>query len=77
LAVALAHPRGAFAAGSAGPLGTDPSTLPGDELRAGLYREQFEALVAGGVDALMLETFDRVKELVFAVRIAAGSGQFR
>src|SRR5690349_15275974 len=57
LAVALAHPRGAFVAGSAGPLGIDPSALPGDESRAGLYREQFEALLAGGVDVLMLETF--------------------
>jgi methionine synthase I (cobalamin-dependent)/5,10-methylenetetrahydrofolate reductase len=74
LAVALAHPRGAFAAGSAGPLGADPSTLPGDELRARLYREQFEALLAGGVDALILETFNRVNELVFAVRIARGLG---
>ncbi|MDB6109347.1 MAG: yitJ, partial [Pedosphaera sp.] len=74
LAVALAHPRGVFVAGSAGPLGTDPSALPGDELRGRLYREQFEALLAGGVDVLMLETFNRVSELVFAVRIAKGLG---
>ncbi|MDB6125505.1 MAG: homocysteine methyltransferase [Pedosphaera sp.] len=73
LAVQLAHPRGAFVAGSVGPLGADLSGVP-DKLKENYYREQFEALLAGGVDALFLETFNRVSELVFAVRIAKSVG---
>lgn len=69
LAVSLAHPRGAFVAGSVGPLVADPANVS-DLIKELAYREQVEALVAGGVDAIFLETFNRLDELVFALRIA-------
>jgi methionine synthase / methylenetetrahydrofolate reductase(NADPH) len=39
--------------------------------RAGAIREQIEALVEGGVDALILETFGYLEELAEAVAVAA------
>ena len=42
LAVELARPRGAFVAGSVGPLASDPSVTLTDETRRQLYREQCE-----------------------------------
>src|SRR5579862_666707 len=71
--------EGRFVAGSMGPTGMLPSSSdPGlsaitfEELRA-LYREQTEALVAGGVDLLLLETAQDMLELkasLFGVRDA-------
>src|SRR5262249_56059687 len=55
----------AFVAGAIGPLGIriepyGPTSI--DEARA-IFREQAEALVEGGVDLLVLETFSDVAEI--------------
>jgi methionine synthase I (cobalamin-dependent)/5,10-methylenetetrahydrofolate reductase len=68
----------AFVAGAMGPLGIrieplGPTSLA--EARA-MFREQAEALIAAGVDLIVLETFSNLSELheaVLAVREAAGS----
>jgi homocysteine S-methyltransferase len=74
LAVQVARPRGAFVAGSVGPLTANPSILLGSDRREQLYRAQCEALLAGGVDALFLETFPRLEDLLVAVRAARSLG---
>ena len=69
----------AFVAGTIGPLGIHlepfgPTSF--SEARA-VFREQAEALIAAGVDLLILETFtdlSEVREAVFAAREAAGDG---
>ena len=68
---------GAFVAGAMGPLGVrieplGPTSFA--EARA-FFREQIEALVEGGADLLILETFgnlDELREAVFAAREVAG-----
>ena len=68
---------GAFVAGSIGPLGVHIEPLGPTsfaEARA-IFREQADALVAAGIDLLVLETFTDLHELreaVFAAREAAG-----
>jgi homocysteine S-methyltransferase len=67
----------AFVAGSVGPLGVRIEPLgPTSFAEArSAFREQFEALLAGGVDLLVLETFadlDEMREALFAAREAAG-----
>ncbi len=74
LAVELAHRSHAFVAGSVGPLTSDPSVTLTDERALELYREPCEALLAGGVDGLFLETFPRLSDLVLAVRAARSLG---
>ncbi len=74
LAVAAAKPRGAFVAGSVGPLTSDPSVTLDEPTRAEFYREQCAALVEGRVDALLLETFPRLDDLVVAVKAARDAG---
>src|SRR5436305_9363137 len=62
----------AWVAGSVGPLGVRIEPLGKtsfDEARAA-FREQIEALVEGGVDLLMLETFGYVEELHQAILAA-------
>ncbi len=67
----------AFVAGSMGPLGVRLAPLGQvtlEEARA-MFREQAEALVAAGVDLLILETFSclaELREAVAAARAAAG-----
>ncbi len=69
----------AYVAGSVGPLGTHiepmgPTSFA--EARA-IFLQQAEALVEGGVDLLILETFSDLNELreaIFAARAAAGAG---
>jgi homocysteine S-methyltransferase len=67
----------AFVAGAIGPLGTqiEPlGPLSFAEARA-VFREQADALVAAGVDLLVIETFydlSEVREAIFAAREAAG-----
>jgi methionine synthase / methylenetetrahydrofolate reductase(NADPH) len=67
----------AFVAGAMGPLGTQIEPLGPmsfAEARA-TFREQADALVAAGVDLLVLETFYELSELreaIFAARDAAG-----
>jgi len=69
---------GAFVAGAIGPLGVHLEPLGPmsfAEARA-IFREQSEALVAAGVDLLILETFGDLQELreaVLAAREAAGA----
>ena len=62
--------RSVFVAGSMGPMGRAMAPLgavSADEVRQA-YTEQAEALAAGGVDVLLLETFTDLGELLEAVR---------
>jgi methionine synthase / methylenetetrahydrofolate reductase(NADPH) len=59
----------AYVLGVVGPLFRSAAKLKSSE-RKHLYQEQFKALVEGGVDALLLETFSGLDEIVFAVRAA-------
>jgi len=62
--------RTVFVAGSMGPIGRPVAPLGSvtpEEVREA-YAEQASALVAGGVDALILETFTDLSELIEAVR---------
>jgi homocysteine S-methyltransferase len=67
----------AFVAGAIGPLGTQIEPLGPmsfAEARA-VFREQADALVAAGVDLLVIETFydlSELREAIFATRDAAG-----
>lgn len=73
--VADAHP-GVFVAGSVGPLVRikgEERELASEEIE-GIYRTQCQALVDGGVDLLMLETFSSLEQLGIAVRAASGCG---
>ncbi len=69
----------AFVAGAVGPTGLMLETLSGSQLPEieAAFREQCEALLAAGVDALLLETFRQPDELRLAVQgaRAAGSGK--
>ena len=67
----------AFVAGAIGPLGTRIEPLgPMSFAEArDVFREQAEALIAAGVDLLVLETFyelNELREAIFAAREAAG-----
>lgn len=67
--------RAVFVAGSMGPIGRPLAplgTVTPEEVRAA-YAEQAEALVAGGADVLILETFTDLAELVEAVRGVRGA----
>ncbi len=57
--------RGGVIAGTIGPLTECPR-----ERRADVYQEQIAALVEGGVDVLVLETFTEVSDLLAAVEVA-------
>jgi len=66
-----------FVAGAVGPLGfrLEPLGLITLEEARAVFREQIEALVESGVDLLMLETFQDLRELheaILAAREAAG-----
>ncbi len=60
----------AYVAGAMGPLGirVEPWGKTGLDEAEGFFREQAQALVDGGVDLFMLETFRDVRELGAAVR---------
>jgi homocysteine S-methyltransferase len=65
----------AFVAGSVGPTGLGTASFLGDAadpVRA-LYREQMGALVEGGVDLLLLETFTLLTEIHLALEVARTS----
>ena len=70
LAVAAARPVGAFVAGSIGPCSNNSTETHDREKQAALFREQIEPLIAGGVDALFFESFQKVGDLVLAVSTA-------
>jgi homocysteine S-methyltransferase len=59
----------AYVAGALGPLGIriEPWGRTGRDEAAGYFREQAEALLEGGVDLFMLETFRDVSELEAAI----------
>ncbi|MDQ7844886.1 MAG: homocysteine S-methyltransferase family protein, partial [Armatimonadota bacterium] len=67
---AAAVGRRVFVAGSMGPIGRPMAplgTVSPEEVREA-YREQAQALVAGGAEVLILETFTDLAELLEAVR---------
>ncbi|MDR7495290.1 MAG: homocysteine S-methyltransferase family protein, partial [Armatimonadota bacterium] len=67
---AAAVGRRVFVAGSMGPIGRPMAplgTVSPEEVREA-YREQAQALVAGGADVLILETFTDLAELLEALR---------
>jgi methionine synthase / methylenetetrahydrofolate reductase(NADPH) len=70
LAREVAHPAGAFVAGSVGPLVATPSTSVDPELMTQCYREQIEGLMQGGADVLILETFSKASDLEIVLRVA-------
>ena len=63
----------AYVAGSVGPSGADfplnDPNGPESEAVEAVFREQIEALLEGGVDLLMLETFSHLDELLLALRV--------
>ncbi|MFZ0592475.1 MAG: bifunctional homocysteine S-methyltransferase/methylenetetrahydrofolate reductase [Bryobacteraceae bacterium] len=68
----------AFVAGSMGPLGAPIEPLGPTSFGEAreIFREQAEALVGAGVDALVLETFyelNELREAIFAAREASGA----
>lgn len=68
-AVRDAAGRPAWVAGSVSPATPPGLAVPVEEARAAIaIREQVEALVEGGVDLVVLETFSRASELLAAIR---------
>ncbi len=64
---------GIYVAGSIGPTGVDmpmDNDLNGAEEVRGIFREQISALLEGGVDLLILETFSSLDELLEALSVA-------
>ena len=64
--------RDAYVAGSVGPTGLIPGVMSKEELDAAYqtFAEQAAALVEGGVDLLILETFRHLEEIEIAIRAA-------
>jgi len=63
----------AWVAGSVGPLGIQPGES-GGLLPEPLFEEQIKALLEGGADLILLETFQDPEELSLALRIAKSLG---
>jgi 5-methyltetrahydrofolate--homocysteine methyltransferase len=66
----------AWVMGSVGPLGVFLEPL-GDisvEVASDVFREQIEALLEGGVDAIIIETMTALEELDIAIRAARNAG---
>ena len=57
-----------FVAGAVGPLASRALGVPASEMRAA-FREEIEALLAGGVDLFVLETFGSLEELLTALEV--------
>jgi S-methylmethionine-dependent homocysteine/selenocysteine methylase len=68
--------REVFVAGSLSPLEDcyRPDLVPEDEALETEHRDQAESLAAAGVDAILLETHNTVRELVAAARAAKATG---
>ena len=63
--------REALIAGSIGPLGhTGRMAMPHPGIVRAAFREQIEALLEGGVDIFVFETFDRLEPLLLAIEEA-------
>ena len=56
-----------YVAGSVGPLG--PGSTEGDRNRKAIFQEQIGALLDGGVDLILFETFQDLEELAIAVEV--------
>lgn len=71
LARGAAEPFSAWVIGSVGPTGKIlvVQETPEDELAAA-FTEQIQALAAGGVDAILLETFSELAEILLAIKAA-------
>lgn len=69
-------PREVLVGGSVGPTGElfEPLGTMTHEQAVELFTEQVQALAAGGVDAIWIETLSSTEELAAAVRAAAGTG---
>ncbi|HEY5792776.1 MAG TPA: bifunctional homocysteine S-methyltransferase/methylenetetrahydrofolate reductase [Chthoniobacterales bacterium] len=66
------HGAPAWVAGSVGPLGLTPAQAEEQGIdRAAVFREQIAALIEGGVDVLLFETFQSLDELRIALRAKA------
>ena len=63
----------AWVAGSVGPLGIQRGEA-GDLLSEVLFKEQIKALLEGGADLILLETFQDPGELMLALRVAKSLG---
>ena len=62
--------RGAFVAGSVGPLGVSSEAAIAQEIdREKCFRTQIGALLDSGVDLIFLETFQDLDELLLALRV--------
>ncbi|HEY3173876.1 MAG TPA: homocysteine S-methyltransferase family protein [Thermoanaerobaculia bacterium] len=68
--------REVFVAGSLSPLEDcyRPDLVPDDDALESEHREQSESLAAAGVDLILLETHNTVRELVAAARAAKATG---
>src|SRR2546422_789817 len=68
--------REVFVAGSLSPLEDcyRPDLVPEDEALEREHRDQAESLAAAGVDAILVETHNTVRELVAAARAARATG---
>jgi S-methylmethionine-dependent homocysteine/selenocysteine methylase len=68
--------REVFVAGSLSPLEDcyRPDLVPDDAALESEHRDQAESLAAAGVDAILLETHNTVRELVAAARAAKATG---
>jgi S-methylmethionine-dependent homocysteine/selenocysteine methylase len=68
--------REVFVAGSLSPLEDcyRPDLVPDDAALESEHRDQAESLAAAGVDAILLETHNTVRELVAAARAAGATG---
>jgi len=66
----------AYVAGSVGPCSTSLQVLPDEAIEEihGAFAEQITALAEGGVDLLILETFNDLRELQLAATVARSAG---
>jgi len=61
----------AWVAGSVGPLGVAPGAVSENgPSREAVFREQISALIDGGADLILLETFQDPEEITLALRVA-------
>ena len=70
----VASGRSALVAGSVGPPGDHPGEAGQDQSHEALFREQINALLEGGADLILLETFQNPEELSLALRVAKSLG---
>lgn len=75
LAVSAASGRDVWVAGAVGSVGLTPGEAQAREVNLeAVFHEQVIALLEGGVDALLFETFSDLEELRIAMRVARKAG---